>query len=404
VLAFLREERKRGRRIVLATASWEALAQRVADHLGLFDEVLATTRAGNLKGPAKAAHLVSRWGERGFDYVGDSMADVPVWERARSVYVVDRTGRLAGGLPRTLAVERVFAPPRASTLPPALKALRPHQWAKNLLVFVPLIAGHRFADPASLAGAIQAFAAFCLLASGTYILNDLFDLQADRRHPRKRMRPLAAGTLSIPAGLALCVIALAGAAVLAWTLPQGAGVALAAYAVLTLAYSFGIKRVAMLDLVALASLYVIRIVAGGIAVGAPASFWLLAFAMFLFFSLALVKRYAELVSLEAEGISTAPGRGYGGHDAEIVLAMGAASAVVSALVLALYINGESVRSLYANPAMLWMLCPMLLYWISRMWLLASRGEMHDDPVLFAVRDATSYAVAVAGLAVVWAAI
>lgn len=404
VLQFLREERASGRRIVLATASWSSLAEAVAGHLGLFDEVLATTASGNLKGKAKARQLVEQSGAAGFDYIGDSRADIEVWRQARHAYVVDDTGRLANAMPAGIEVKRVFSPARPrQAWREAMRAVRPHQWAKNLLLFVPLVAAHRIDEPASLVAAMTGFAAFCLFASSAYLLNDLLDLGADRAHPRKRLRPLASGQLSIPAGLLLCAATLLAGVALASRLPAMFQATLAAYFVLTLAYSFGLKRVAMLDVISLAALYTLRIIAGGFAIPMPPSFWLLAFAMFLFFSLALVKRYAELVSLEEEGIGAAPGRGYAGHDAEVVLAIGSASAMVSALVLALYINGEAAKDLYTRPAFLWILCPILLYWVSRIWLLAARGQMHDDPVLFAVRDKASYAVAAAGAIVVWLA-
>jgi len=295
-------------------------------------------------------------------------------------------------------VKQVFPGASASaSLRAAVRALRPHQWAKNLLVFVPLLAAHRFNDPAAIVEAMWAFAAFSLLASSAYLLNDLLDLGADRAHPRKRLRPLASGALGIPAGVVLCALCLVAATAMAMRLAPLFQATLAAYFVLTLAYSFRLKRAAILDVISLASLYTLRIIAGGFAIDAPASSWLLAFAMFLFFSLALVKRYAELISLELEGTRNAPGRGYAGHDVELVLALGSASAMVSALVLALYVNGESASHLYSRPAILWILCPILLYWISRIWLLAARGQMHDDPVLFAVKDSNSYFVAAAGV-------
>jgi 4-hydroxybenzoate polyprenyltransferase len=404
VVSFLREERRKGRRVVLATASWQPLAQRVADHLGLFDEVIATTSGMNLKGAAKAQELVRRFGERGFDYLGNSPEDLPVWRVSEHAYVVDGGGRLADAVAPHSPPLRVFAAAGfRDRVAAALRAARPYQWSKNLLVLVPLIAAHRVGEaPALLQGAL-AFAAFCLTASSAYIANDLADLGADRLHPRKRHRPFAAGHLPIPLGAAIMVATLAGAAGLAALLSAGFQLSLAAYLALTIAYSLALKRVAMLDVISLAALYALRIVAGGFAIGAPVSFWLLAFAMFLFFSLALVKRYSELLALEEGGARTAPGRGYSGHDAEVVLAIGTASGMVSALVLALYINGETAKDLYSRPVLLWLLCPILLYWISRMWLLAARGQMHDDPVLFAVRDRASYLVAAAGLAVVWVA-
>jgi 4-hydroxybenzoate polyprenyltransferase/phosphoserine phosphatase len=404
VLAYLREERARGRHIVLATASWTGLAEAVARHLGLFDEVLATSRECNFKGDAKAKRLLERCGAKGFDYIGDSSADFPIWAQSRHAYVVDVTGRLVGRMPRNVEVKHVFpldAPgPRWRY---ALRALRPHQWAKHLLIFIPLIAAHRLRDPQGLMATLLAVAAFCLVASAGYLLNDLLDLAADRTHPRKRRRPLASGLLSIPAGIVLFGAALAAGAMIASLLSVEFQATLAAYFALTLAYSFVLKRVAMLDVLSLAAFYTLRIVAGSFAIAAAISFWLVTFSMFLFYSLALLKRYTELLALAGDGIREAPGRGYGGQDAQLILAMGSASAMVSALVLALYINGETVQALYRRPDMLWLLCPVLVYWISRMWLLASRNQMHEDPVLFALRDSASYYVAAAGAFVLWLA-
>ncbi|HEX5129849.1 MAG TPA: UbiA family prenyltransferase [Usitatibacter sp.] len=402
VLAFLREERARGRRIILTTASWTSLAEAVAKHLGVFDEVLATSREGNLKGEAKAARIVEKSGEGSFDYIGDSGADLAVWRRSRHAYVVESSDRLSSRIPSNVPVKRVFASGEpGGAIRGAIRALRPYQWAKNLLVFVPLVASHRLWEGEAWALALAAFGSFCLLASSAYVLNDLLDLPADRAHPRKRHRPLASGQLPIPAGAALVVACLAAGAAVALMLPASFQVTLAGYVLLTVGYSLGLKGVAILDLVSLSMLYTTRIVAGGFALGTGVSFWLLAFAMFFFFSLALLKRYAELIALERD--SKVPGRGYAGHDAEVILAIGSASAMVSALVLALYINGETAKALYTRPEFLWLLCPLLLYWISRVWLLAARGEMHDDPVVFAIRDRPSYLVGAVGALVVYLA-
>jgi 4-hydroxybenzoate polyprenyltransferase/phosphoserine phosphatase len=404
VLAFLREERARGRRIVLATASWSGLADAVALHLGLFDEVLATSREGNFKGEAKARLFVERCGAKNYDYIGDNAADFPIWAQARHAYVVDVTGRMVRRMPAGVDVKHVFpldAPgPRWRY---ALRALRPHQWAKHLIVFIPLIAAHRLLDPHAFSATVLAIAAFCMVASSGYLLYDLLDLAADRSHPRKRRRPLASGLLSIPAGIALFAATLAAGAAIAAFLPWEFQATLAAYFVLTLAYSFKLKRIVMLDVIALAGFYTLRIVAGSFAIAAAISFWLVTFSMFLFFSLALVKRYAEVLALADDGIRDMPGRGYRGQDGQLILALGTASAMVSALVLALYINGETVKSLYAHPDMLWLLCPLLLYWISRMWLLATRNQMNEDPVLFAIRDGASYYIAAVGALVLWLA-
>jgi 4-hydroxybenzoate polyprenyltransferase len=404
VVAFLGEERSRGRPIVLATASSVLLARQVADHLKIFDEVIASTDELNLKGRRKAAELTKRFGAGGFDYLGDSASDLPVWQAAERAHIVDRSGRLAPRVRRQAKVDRVFATGSATTrLTAMLGALRPHQWVKNLLVFVPLVAAHRLQDASLLAAAAVAFAAFCALASSAYLFNDLLDLGSDRAHPRKRQRPLASGRLSVLAGGAMSLLALAAGAALASALPIAFQLSLAAYFGLTLAYSLGLKKVPILDIVSLAGLYTLRIIGGGYAVTAPVSAWLLAFAVFLFFSLAMVKRYAELVSFAADGVASLPGRGYVVADTNLVLTAGASSAMMSVLVLALYTNGDSVAALYSNPDALWLLCPILLYWILRIWLLAARGGMHDDPVLFAVRDPISYLAAASGALVLWSA-
>ena len=403
VIAFLRDERARGRRIVLTTASWITLAQAVARHLGLFDEVLATSQAGNLKGEAKALRIAQLSPAGCFDYLGDSAADLHVWRHCRHAYVVDTTYRISRRIPQGIDVKRVFRPEgTASGGRAAIRALRPHQWAKNLLLFVPLVTAHRLVEAPALISAAWAFAAFCLVASGAYILNDLLDLPADRAHPSKRLRPFASGELGIPEGLVMLAGCLLAAAGVATMLPPLFRAALATYLALTVAYSLVLKRMSIVDVLSLAGLYTLRIVAGTFAIAAALSFWLLAFAMFIFFSLALVKRYAELAALE-DAATHAPGRGYAGRDLEVVLAIGTASAMVSALVLALYINGETAKELYKRPEVLWLLCPTLLYWISRIWLLAARGQMHEDPVLFAVHDRASWIAAGVALAVMMAA-
>ncbi|HET7404428.1 MAG TPA: UbiA family prenyltransferase [Usitatibacter sp.] len=403
VLAFLRDERARGRRIVLTTASWITLAQAVAHHLGLFDEVLATSQEGNLKGEAKALRIAQLSPAGCFDYLGDSAADLHVWRHCRHAYVVDAASRISRRIPQGIDVKRVFrAEGGAGGGRAAIRALRPYQWAKNLLVFVPLVTAHRLVETPALLSAAWAFAAFCLVASGAYILNDLLDLPADRAHPSKRLRPFASGELGIPEGLVMLAGCLLAAGGIATMLPPLFRAALAMYLALTVAYSLVLKRMSIVDVLALAGLYTLRIIAGTYAIAAALSFWLLAFAMFIFFSLALVKRYAELAALE-DAATRAPGRGYAGRDLEVVLAIGTASAMVSALVLALYINGETAKELYQRPEVLWLLCPTLLYWISRIWLLAARGQMHEDPVLFAVRDRASWVAAAAALAVMMAA-
>jgi len=404
VIFFVRSERRRGRRVVLATATHEVAAQRIANHLDLFDEVLATSDDQNLSGKTKAASLQARCGDRGFDYVGDSLVDLPVFRAARrSILVSPGIGlrRRAGDLGN---VDRVLGQRRLSgrTL---LQAIRVHQWSKNLLLGTALVASHRFTDLRALTHLAIAFVAFSLAASAVYVTNDLLDLESDRKHPKKRLRPLASGELTIPAGLALVAACLGGSIALSLALlPRSFQLWLLVYWVVTSWYSLDLKRRLLLDVIALAGLYTVRILAGGAAVSVIVSQWLLAFSMFIFMSLAFAKRYVEAVGTQSDPNGKLAGRGYWSSDADLIRVVGPASGLMSVLVLALYINSPDVRLLYSRPEALWLLCPLLIYWITRVWFLAHRGLLHEDPVLFALRDWRSYGVAAAGLAVSLAAV
>jgi 4-hydroxybenzoate polyprenyltransferase len=391
------------RRRVLCTASDRKFAEAVAAHVGGFDEVLASDGVLNLSSHAKAAQLCERFGSGGFDYAGNEARDLPVWGRARRAIVVNATPALARRAGRIAEVERVFER-NGSRAGAWLRALRLHQWLKNLLVFLPLLTAHLMFDPAAVLAASLAFFSFCLCASGVYLLNDLLDLEADRQHPRKRLRPFAAGTLSLKAGLLVAPLFTLAAFALALSISKLFAAALGSYYVLTLAYSFALKRIAMLDTIMLAALYTIRIIAGTLALRLNVSFWLLAFSMFLFLSLAMIKRYTELRVLLLAGDSRSAGRGYAVDDLPLVQSLGGASGYLAVLVLALYINSTASEALYRHPAVLWLLCPLLLYWISRAWLIAHRGGMHDDPVVFAVSDWTSRLLLALSVAVVVGAI
>ena len=403
VLAFLREDCNERRRI-LCTASDAQLAQAVADHVGVFDEVIASDGAHNLAGKNKREALCRRFGERGYDYAGNERRDVKVWQAARRAVVVGGDSGLARAAAEVCEVEREF-PREGGSLRTWMKALRLHQWLKNLLVFLPLLAAHRLFDSAALLHASLAFLAFGLCASGVYVLNDLLDLDADRRHPRKRLRPFAAGTLPLQYGLLAAPLLALGGFALALTLSPLFAAVLAGYYALTLAYSLRLKRIEMLDVVVLAALYTVRIIGGAAVIGGGGlSFWLLAFSMFLFLSLAMLKRYTELLSMQSNGKADASGRGYTVEDLPLIQSLGGASGYLSVLVLALYINSTASEALYRHPRVLWMLCPLLLYWISRVWVVAHRGRMHDDPVVFAVTDRVSQVILVLCAAVAIGAI
>ena len=378
------------RQRVLCTASDQKFAEAVAAHAGCFDTALGSDGTRNLSGRHKAETLCSLYGEKGFDYAGNARVDLKVWEHARHAIVVNAGGGLVRSVQRRYEVEQVF-PSERQPLRAWLKELRLYQWLKNALVFLPLLASHKVFDTAALAESALAFLCFGLCASGTYLLNDLLDLAADRRHPRKRNRPFASGALPLAHGMLVMPLMVAAAFVLAYALsPRFAGVLLC-YLILTLAYSFRLKRVAMLDVVVLAALYTVRIVAGTAAIHAEYSFWLLAFSMFIFLSLAMLKRYTELLDLLDSGQRMAGGRGYAVDDLPLIQSLGGASGYISVLVLALYINSTASEVLYRRPHLLWLLCPLLLYWISRAWVVAHRRAMHDDPIVFAVTDKVSLA-------------
>ncbi len=385
VVDFLRQQQADGRRLVMATATNERLAGAVADHLGIFDEVLASNADANLKGDRKQETLVRRYGERGFDYAGDAWADLKVWSGARHAILVRPSARLSRIANQRFNVERVFESDNRSVAF-YLRAMRLHQWVKNLLIFIPLLAAQKVAEPQLLLQALIAFLVFGLCASSVYVLNDLLDLSADRRHPRKRLRPFASGAIPITHGVAMIPLLLLVAAAFAYLLSPIFAVVLAGYYALTLAYSLWLKQRVLVDVLTLASLYTIRVIAGAAAVAVAPSFWLLAFSMFLFLSLAMVKRYAELIEVEAKGGEQILGRGYQIVDLETLTSLGAASGYVSVLVLAFYINSPDVQIPYGLPQAIWLVCPIMLYWISRMWFAARRGKMHDDPIVYAAKD------------------
>jgi 4-hydroxybenzoate polyprenyltransferase len=393
VIALIERERTRGRAIILATASHTIYAEQIAAHLKLFDRVMATDEVTNLSAHIKRDRLVEEFGVRGFDYVGNSLDDLPVWTAARRAYVVNPEPGVEAKANALGNVEQVISFPRSSPKAWA-RALRFHQWMKNLLIFVPLLASHQLGNVHMLLDGMLAFIFFGLCASSVYLLNDLLDLTDDRQHATKRHRPFASGLLSIKAGLlvapVLLIAAFSGAL---WLLPWQFTVALASYYILTLAYSIWLKRLMVADIIALALLYTMRIIAGTFAFGLSLTFWMLAFSMFIFLSLALVKRYAELREARSSGkTEKTRGRGYYPDDLEMISSLGASSGYISVMVLALYIQDQTTVALYRYPQVIWLACPLLLFWISRTWLLTHRGHMHDDPVVFAIKDRVSWLV------------
>ena len=388
---WLRGERRLGRRIWLCTGANERLAVPIAAHLGLFDGVIASDSNTNLNGAAWARRLVEAFGYRQFDYCGSGREDLPAWRCAHAVVTVCSHRGVEQQVSRLAPMLHTF-PRRIARAPALMRALRPHQWAKNVLVFAPLLAGHRVVL-AELFSASLAFLAFCLCASSVYLLNDLLDLEADRTHQHKSGRPLATGDLPVAVGLQLVPLLLIAAALIASRLRVEFAAALGGYYVLSLAYSFGVKAVMLLDTVVLAGLYTSRVIAGGLATHTPASFWMLLFSIFIFLSLAFVKRYAELDALRRSQKVAAEGRSYNVHDLPILESLGTGAGYMSVVVLALYINSPAVQTLYRKPEYIWAVCVLLMYWIARVWMKAHRGKMNEDPVLFALQDRVSLGIA-----------
>jgi len=396
LLAWLRDQKANGRRLVLATAADLRIAHAVAEHLGLFDEIIASNGVENNKGVTKAKKLAQRFGQGSFTYVGDTRADLPVWREAASAVIVNAPAGVTAAARRLVTVEAEIDD-RPSVARAALRAMRPYQWVKNLLVFVPIVTAHALGEFSAWIGAAAMFLAFCAAASGIYLINDLSDLSSDRRHPRKRHRPLASGALSILAGAALATALLA----VGFALGMAAGglSVILVYVALSLGYSLKLKEMPLVDVFILAALYTIRLIGGGIATGHTLTLWLLGFSGFVFLSLALVKRVEELRALQdgLPGLS-AHRRGYYASDLAILQLFGCSASFSSCIVLALFVQDQVVAQ-HAASTFLWGIVPLLLFWQCRLWLSTVRGYMHDDPIVYAASDWVSWLVAMASAAI-----
>jgi 4-hydroxybenzoate polyprenyltransferase/phosphoglycolate phosphatase-like HAD superfamily hydrolase len=395
VVSYLRAAAESGQRVMLASASDRGLLERLADQFDFVNGIIGSDGSTNRKGSAKAQAIREVVGDNSWEYIGDSNADFDVWREAAQVVCVASDGsfakRVTNRYPKAIVLEK-----DACTFKVFLRALRVHQWMKNILVFAPIVLAHQIFNTRGWLISLGAAVSFSLCASGVYLLNDLLDLEADRRHPRKRKRPCASGVFPLSYALALAPILFISAFCVAVAVQPQFAVILGIYMILTSAYSYRLKALALVDIILLAILYTIRIVGGGVATGVHLSQWLLGLSMFVFFSLACVKRFSELLVLQQRKEPHTWGRGYAVSDMEQVASFGTASGYIAVVVLALYVSGKEVVELYANPTVIWMACPLLLYWISRIWLLARRGFVHDDPLVFALQDKVTYAVAAIG--------
>lgn len=404
LLAMLRQERELGRKIYLVTGADRAIAEGVAEHLGLFDGIGASDGETNLTSVRKLAWIEREFAGRDPIYIGDSRKDEVIWKKAGHGVLAGNAIARAGRL-RSEGVAVTAVP---DELPGKLKSvvrmMRPHHWMKNLLVFVPAFLAHRYTELELFVPATISFFAISTLASLLYIVNDLFDVEADRQHARKRTRPLASGALSAVDGVITAVGLLVVHVALASQLPMEAVGLLAIYGVSSFVYSLFLKQMLFIDVIVLAGLFTLRILLGGAATDIEISDWTLEFSMFIFLSLALVKRLNEIRAQAGRDSDQLSNRGYLTQDLVVVSALGAASSYAAVLVFLLYINSDNVRRAYSHPRYLWLVGAIFLYWLSRFWILVNRGYLHDDPLVFAFRDRASICCCIAAAGLVWMAI
>ena len=403
VLQLLQEQRRKGRDLYLTTGANEVLAQRVATHLGIFNDTLGSSATTNLTGNRKLATLQARFGADGFDYIGNDTPDLPLLAAAGVAMVANPSLRLRRKLRARHMTPALVLEERNGPLQSIFSAMRAHQWTKNLLIFLPLLLSHVLRAQ-RLLEALLAFCCFSLAASSAYIVNDLLDIEADRRHAKKRLRPFASGDLSALTGLVLVAGFLLSAFAGARLLPVAFFAWLLLYLFATMAYSWYLKRIALVDVVVLSGLYTLRLLAGGGATRTHISHWLAGFSIFLFFSLAIVKRFSELENLRSSGAPPRNGRGYLVADLNQLRSFGTASAFAAVMVFAIYISDSDVTVLYRHPQLLWLIMPLMILWLCRIWLLASRGSLDEDPLVFALSDRMSLLIGIAVAVIAWLAV
>lgn len=389
VINFLHSEFAKGRKIVLATASPLSAAKEIAKVHPVFSEVYGTDEKLNLKGQNKVNLLVSKYGDKQFDYIGDSKADLPVFSKCRFAYLVNPSGGLEKKVATIATVKHTWKTATA-TVKDYIKAIRVYQWIKNLLLFVPLVTSHSLSEPNLIIQSFFAFGIFSAVASAGYVFNDMLDVNSDRKHPRKKFRPIASGKISVLTALVIAVALLATGLFFAAKLSLAFLCIVLTYFLVSFSYSVFLKRIVLYDVFILALLYSIRVFAGAIVIDVVLSFWLIAFSTFIFLSLAFVKRYSELIQANDENGLKTRGRGYETADHNLLQVMGVASGFLAVVVFSLYINSPEVTVLYARPKILWAISFLFLFWISRIWLFTARGKMTDDPIVFALKDITSY--------------
>jgi len=394
IIEYLKLQKETGRKLILITASHQRIAVRIGEYLNLFDEVIGSDIDRRTKGKSKQKYLVDRFREKGYDYAGDSKADIHVWKSARRAIFVHPKENTLEKAKSIVEIEKIF-PKEKSGLMTYLKQIRVYQWTKNILIFLPLLMAHKLSEPMLFIDAIIAFFAFSFTASFVYVINDLVDLPSDRKHPRKKNRPLASGRIPILHGALIAPFLLVAGIMLAvFFLSTEFIYILIAYLVITSLYSFVLKKIYILDIIVLSILYTIRLIAGALAVDVPLSQWLMEFSVFFFLSLAINKRFTELYVMQQNNKENAAGRGYTVSDIDLMRVIGPVSGYISVLVFVLYLHSDEVVVLYKNAHILWLVAVCLLFWITRIWFITTRGKMHDDPIIFTGKDPVSYIIGI----------
>jgi 4-hydroxybenzoate polyprenyltransferase/phosphoserine phosphatase len=397
VIDFIKDIKSQGgKKVFLISAAAQPFVTQINQHLKLFDGVYGTTLGNNLKSSRKRDFIVKELKISEYDYIGDSVADIPVWLSAKNRFVICSESKFANLTSKVESLNHILSvdEPKWRLV---FKSLRIHQWAKNILIFVPLLTAHKWNDLIYLYDALLGFFSFSICASAVYIINDLADLESDRLHRTKKHRPFASGQLPIIVGAIIAPVLVVLGLSSAYAISKDFFLIVLFYLFLTTLYSFLLKRIALIDIIILSTLYTLRLFAGAAIVLAPISQWLAAFSMFIFFSLAALKRFIEVSDARRTDKKEIKGRGYTANDLEMISHFGVSSGLVAVLVLALYVNSDEIVQLYKHPQRLWILCPLFFYWITRLWLKASRNKVHDDPIIFAIKDKGSL---VTGLLVV----
>ncbi len=397
VLEKVRQFKKQGISCFLVSASWHTEVSKIANYLGFFNSAFGSNESVNLKGINKLKLIQEQWGHQQWAYVGDSNSDLSIWKKANLAISVNASASTVSKL-KSLNNNHEIIHTQKNIFVSFFKAIRIHQWVKNILVFIPIILAHRIFETDLLTKSFLAFILFSFCASSIYLLNDLFDLSADRRHQKKKSRPLASGDFPIPAGIFFFFVFSVASLLTAFTIDEKVGMTLLLYFILNLLYTFKFKSTMILDVILLAVMYNLRILFGGELTHIPISHWLLSFSIFFFLGLAFIKRYSELIKHSES--SKKNNRAYVSEDRGMIAMLGVSCSLLSVFVFSMYLSSDSVRILYQKQNNLWALTPILVYWLSRTWLLTYRGQVDDDPVAFAIKDKTTYFVGILSLLVI----